>query len=247
MKRAGWGVAAAAFLMVAVVVGYSVLREKREASAQEQPDTPQRATDLPGGGGGSPWLTSVVPTTGKPNQVVHMINTALASAIDTISVEVYKDEDTPGSWARVTSLKSLGPEALVYELQPLHDGTVLVRFGDGKHGARPPKARKGIRLRYPAGLGGEGQCTSLEIETSPAGGRRSMHWARGTVWDESAEVLRKHAGEQVFEVTTLRALGDGFTEIKLYEVPGARLHTFLTEANDWLVEGQTIVSVGPRR
>jgi len=134
----------------------------------------------------------------------------------------------------------------VYELQPLHDGTVLVRFGDGKHGARPPEARKGVRLRCPAGLGGEGQCTPLEVGASPPKNGDSTRWALGKVWDESADVLRKHAAGGIFEITTLRPVDDGFTEIKLYEVPGARLHTFLTEADEWLAKGQSIVSVGPQ-
>jgi hypothetical protein len=187
-----------------------------------------------------------VSTTGKPNQVVYMLNTGLASAIDTISVEVYNEEGTPVSWQRVESLENVGSDARVYELQPLHDGTVLVRFGDGEHGARPPEGRKGVRLRYPGGVGGEGQSATLEIGSKRLGAGGSVDWAQGTVWDESADVLRKHAAERVFEVITLRKMDGGDTGITLYEVPGRSLDAFLAHREDWLTGDETVVSVGVR-
>lgn len=245
MRRAGWGVAVAGLLGVAVLVGCPTLREKRQASAQQGPGQTQQAVDQLGpGGGGSPWRTSVVPTTGKPDQVVYMLNTGLASAIEAISVEVYDGEGTPVSWQRVESLEHVGPDARVYELQPLHDGTVLVRFGDGKHGACPLEARKGVRLRYPADVGGEGQSAALEIGTTPLAAGGSVDWAQGTVWDESADVLLEHAAERVFEVITLRKIDGGDTRIMLYEVPGRLLDTFLARRGDWLAEDETVVSVG---
>ena len=249
MRSAGWSVAVAALLTVAAAIGWLATRERRKASAQEEQTVAQRAADprVPAGGG-SPWRTSVVATNGKPDQVIHLVNTGLVSAIDAISVEVYNKEGTPVSWTRVTSLENMGPEDLVYELQPLHDGTVLIRFGDGEHGARPPAApRKGVRVRYPAGVGGEGQCTTLETGTSPFGRGDSVDWARGMVRGASADVLREHAAQQTFEVVTLRPADEGQTEIKLHEVPGRRLHAFLIEGEDWLAEGETVVSVGVRR
>jgi len=249
MRSAGWSVAVAVLLTAVVVIGWLATRERRKASAQEDQPGTQQAADQPGpAGGGSPWRTSVVPTTGKPSQVVHLVNTGLASAIDAISVEVYNQEGTPVSWTRVTSLENMGPEDRVYELQALHDGTVLVRFGDGKHGARPPAApRKGVRVRYPADVGGDGQSTTLETGTSPFGRGGVVDWAQGTLWDESADALREHAAERVFEVITLRPTDEGQTEIKLYEVPGRRLHAFVTEGEDWLAEGETVVSMGVRQ
>ncbi len=245
MRRAGWGVALAALLGVAVLVGCPTLREKRGASAQQRAGETQQTVDQPGpGGGGSPWWSSVVPTTGKPNQVVYMLNTGLASAIETISVEVYNEEGTPVLWRRVESLEHVGRDALVYELQPLHDGTVLVRFGDGKHGACPPEARTGVRLRYLSGVGGEGQSATLRIGTKPLAAGGSVDWAQGTVWDESAEVLREHAAERVFEVITLRKTEGGSTRITLYEVPGRSLDAFLADRGDWLAGDETVVSVG---
>ena len=74
-----------------------------------------------------------------------------------------------------------------------------------------------------------------------------MAGARGRGRGASADVLRRHAAEQTFEVITLRPTDDGQTEIKLYEVPGRRLHAFLIEGEDWLAEGETVVSVGVRQ
>jgi len=247
MRSAGRGVAIAALLVVMVGGVWRLLSERCNASIQEEQIETQQAADQAGPAGcGSPWRTSVVPTTGKPNQVVHLVNTGLASAIEAVAVEVYDEAGTPVSWTRVTSLEHLGPEALVYELQPGHDGTVLVRFGDGKHGACPLEARKGVRIRYPADVGGEGQCTTLEIGTSPIGDGGSVDWAQGTLWDESAEALRQHATERIFEVTTLRATDGDRTDIKLYDVPGRWLHMFLSEGGHWLAEGEIVVSVGVR-
>ena len=244
MRSAAWGVAVAALLMVTVGIGWLVLRDRCRASAQEEQSGTQRAADQPGpAGGSSMWWTSWVSTTGKPNQVVHLVNTDMASAIDPISVEVYDEEGTPESWSRVESLEHVGPEASAYELQPLHDGTVLIRFGDGKHGACPLEALRGVRVRH---VSSEGQSTTMEIGTSPFGRGGSVDWAQGTVWNESADLLRQHAAERVFEVTTLRAMDGGETGYKLYEVPGRWLHTFLAESGDWLAEGETVVSVGVR-
>ena len=244
MRSAGWGAAIAALLMVTVGIGWLVLRERCKASAQEEQSETQRAADQPGpAGAGSMWWTSVLPTTGKPDQVVYLVNTGMASAMGPISVEVYNEEGTPVSWSRVESLEHVGPEARAYELQPLHDGTVLIRFGDGKHGACPPQARRGVRVRH---VSGKGQSTTLEMGASPLGRDGSLDWAQGTVWNESADLLRQHAADRLFEVVTLRVIdGDG-TRYKLYVLPGRSLHTFLTEPGGWLAEGETIVSVGVR-
>jgi len=242
MGTARWGIGA--LLLVMVGVGWLLLRGRFDAAAQQGADETQKATDLPGPRArGSMFSTSWVSTSGKPNQIVHLVNTDLASAIDTVSVEVYEEEGTPTAWTRVTSLKALDPEARVYEAQPLHDGTVLIRFGDGKHGACPPKASRGVRVRH---VCSGGQTTTMQ--KGPIRSRRgvSVSWARGTVWRKSADLLRERAAERIFEVITLRTTARGEAEYKLYEVPGGRLHTFLTGSGDWLAEGETFVSVGVR-
>jgi len=131
----------------------------------------------------------------------------------------------------------------VYELQPLHDGAVLVRFGDGEHGACPPERERGVRVRH---VGGSGQTTTLETGIVSFGGAGTINVASGPVWNETADILRQHASERIFEVITLQKVADGDTEYKLYEVPGERLHAFLVEEDDWPAEGETIVSIGPR-
>ena len=242
MKSRRWIAAAVVSLALTTAIGLLSPRYGCRASGQEANPERGQEVDAPGAAGGSRWWTSVLPSTGKPNQVIHVGNPGIGLAVGPITVDVYDEDGKLTSWGRVTSLENVGPEARAYELQPLHDGTVLIRFGDGEHGARPPEGEPGVRVRH---VGGSGQTTTLE--TGPTSFRRvgTINGARGTVWDHTADALRQHAAERVFEVITLREVNDGDTEYRLYEVPGDRLHAFLVE-EDWLVEGEIVASVGPR-
>lgn len=63
-------------------------------------------------------------------------------------------------WRRVPDLGKAGPNDLSYEVRVGDNGSLSIRFGDGRHGARPPAGEVLVRARYR--LGGAG----------PAGGVR---------------------------------------------------------------------------
>jgi hypothetical protein len=56
-------------------------------------------------------------------------------------------------WNRVPDLDGAGPDDAVYEVRLDDDGSLHVRFGDGKHGARPPAGEVHVRARYSVGGG----------------------------------------------------------------------------------------------
>lgn len=56
-------------------------------------------------------------------------------------------------WRQAPDLDSAGPNDPVYELRIGDDGSLKVRFGDGKRGARPPAGEILVRARYRVGGG----------------------------------------------------------------------------------------------
>jgi len=59
-------------------------------------------------------------------------------------------------WRRVSDLGSAGPDDRVYATDVGENGSLQIRFGDGKHGARPPTGEILIRARYRVGGGQAG-------------------------------------------------------------------------------------------
>lgn len=60
-------------------------------------------------------------------------------------------------WRSVPDLGSAGPNDPVYELRLDEAGSLSIRFGDGKHGARPPAGDVVVQARYRLGTGKAGQ------------------------------------------------------------------------------------------
>jgi hypothetical protein len=60
-------------------------------------------------------------------------------------------------WRQVPDLDSAGPNDPFYELSVDDDGSLSIRFGDGKHGARPPAGEVLVRARYKVGVGKAGR------------------------------------------------------------------------------------------
>jgi len=58
------------------------------------------------------------------------------------------------AWRRVDSLTDCGPDDRAYEVRTNADGTGVVLFGDGIHGARLPTGRENIVASYAVGIGG---------------------------------------------------------------------------------------------
>src|SRR5262249_58929726 len=57
-------------------------------------------------------------------------------------------------WREVASLQDAGPDDAVYVVSRQDDGSATVRFGDGRHGRRPPTgARVSAAYRQGAGHG----------------------------------------------------------------------------------------------
>lgn len=57
-------------------------------------------------------------------------------------------------WREVASLQDAGPDDAVYVVSRQADGSAIVRFGDGRHGRRPPTgARVSAAYRQGAGNG----------------------------------------------------------------------------------------------
>jgi len=51
-------------------------------------------------------------------------------------------------WLPVKSLENSSPNDQHYSVRTEEDGTSVIEFGDGEHGARPPAGTRTIRLRY---------------------------------------------------------------------------------------------------
>jgi hypothetical protein len=56
-------------------------------------------------------------------------------------------------WRQVDDLGNAGPSDAVYAVRVGDDGSLHVRFGDGKRGARPPAGEIQVRARYRVGGG----------------------------------------------------------------------------------------------
>jgi hypothetical protein len=80
-----------------------------------------------------------------------------------IAFDVVPDEAQPVSvtvsgqqWRQVSDVGSAGPTDAVYAVRIGDDGSLHVRFGDGKRGARPPAGEVLVRARYRVGGGQAG-------------------------------------------------------------------------------------------
>lgn len=80
-----------------------------------------------------------------------------------IAFDVIPDEEQAVSvtvagetWRQVPDLDSAGPSDAVYAVRIGDDGSLHVRLGDGKRGARPPTGEIQVRARYWVGGGQAG-------------------------------------------------------------------------------------------
>jgi len=136
-----------------IVVGLTGCPRK---GVEPPPPDPTLAEALPGP---SPTSTAWLGGSGKPNLVLEVLDKDAPPA--TITVELYLEGgggEGGGveSWDRVEDLSAAGPEDKVFSVEPRADGTSLIRFGDGKHGAIPRAGDKVFRIRYAGGSMGHG-------------------------------------------------------------------------------------------
>lgn len=77
-------------------------------------------------------------------------------------------------WTPVDSLYGKGPSDKVYTVRLDDDGVPIVRFGDGKQGARLPTGQQNVTATYRTGIGAEGEVdagTLTLLKTRPFGVR----------------------------------------------------------------------------
>ncbi len=243
MRRAQWGVVLTALVTVGLVGGGLALRHKARAVVAQEGK--EQGPALEGGHPGpapSAFWTAYLGSSGKANQLLHIIDEGCAAA--TIGVEVRGADGQLSSWERVESLEQAGPDDRVFVVEVEDDGTAMVRFGDGKHGAIPPAGEKGFRVRYIAGGGAGGEVVAVETGARRLGRAGQVDWTRETVSEATVELLRQRAAEKRYRVTTLRESPDGGAVVTRYETSGRWLHVMLYDLDEGPGEGQTVLSVG---
>ena len=75
-------------------------------------------------------------------------------------------------WEAVPALGQAGPEDAVYEVRHADDGTVTIRFGDGKTGRRLPTGLVNVTAAYRSGIGLDGEVPEeaiSQLKTKPLG------------------------------------------------------------------------------
>jgi hypothetical protein len=67
------------------------------------------------------------------------------------------------AWRRVDDLSDLGPTDTGYRLRTGADGSAVVEFGDGRHGARLPTGVENVTARYRVGSGRAGNVPAGQV------------------------------------------------------------------------------------
>lgn len=70
-------------------------------------------------------------------------------------------------WTEVPSLVEVGPHDRVYRLLNAEDGTALLLFGDGTHGARLPTGMENVTATYRVGIGADGAMQAGQLALLP--------------------------------------------------------------------------------
>jgi predicted phage baseplate assembly protein len=124
-------------------------------------------------------------------------------------------------WEETPTLLGRGPDERVYTLRRDDDGATVVRFGDGRTGARLPTGRGNVVAGYRAGLGTDGRVragTLTNPRTRPVGLRRVTNPgpASGGANPESAGQTRTSAPNTVRtfgRVVSLRDFEDAALQV----------------------------------
>ncbi len=242
MGRAAWAVALALLVTAGLVAAGSTGCQRVARVAAEEMPIRDRARDAAqlAQAPSATW-TAVVESTGKPNQGVHILDAGVPPQL--VQVEVRGPDGRLSSWIRVASLDAAGPDDHVFVVEVEDDGTAIVRFGDGQHGARPPAHEKGIRVRYHGGSGGAGQVVAVETGVRRLGDGGEAAWTARTVDKATADSLRERAGKTRYRVTMLRALADGRAVVTRYDVSGSHLNALLATRKAGLRDGESVLSV----
>lgn len=188
----------------------------------------------------SQYTTSTIDSTGKPNQALHLTDPDVPAHM--VGVSVLGKDDKLTAWEPVESLKRAGPKDRVFTVEARADGTTVIRFGDGKHGAVPPAGGRNIRVRYIGGAGAQGQ-TVLQHIGSRALTAELAGPSTETIDAPAAQALRKHARARTYQVTTGKDHADGSATVTTYDVSGRDLDQALREIQRQSKQAGKIVSV----
>lgn len=102
---------------------------------------------LGSGDAGVPWQSFTL----AQSPLTHVRSAEAGGAESTLEVRVGGVR-----WAEVPSFYGRGPRERVYVTRPDTEGNVVVRFGDGVAGARPPSGDENVTATYRKGTGREG-------------------------------------------------------------------------------------------
>jgi predicted phage baseplate assembly protein len=116
-------------------------------------------------------------------------------------------------WEQVATLHAAGPLDRVYTLQRDHDGSTVVGFGDGTHGARLPTGVENVRGTYRKGIGLAGQVAAgqLSLPQTPPPGLEAVTnpaAAGGAADPDAAQDIRRLAPRTVLTLDRLVSVQD---------------------------------------
>jgi predicted phage baseplate assembly protein len=116
-------------------------------------------------------------------------------------------------WREQSSLLAAGSGDRVYETRRNEDGNVIVQFGDGQRGARPPTGQVNLRATYRKGLGSPGMVAAGQLSQAidrPAGLNAVSNpaAASGGADPDGAEDARRSAPLHVLTLERVVSLDD---------------------------------------
>ncbi|MGH7062542.1 MAG: putative baseplate assembly protein [Stellaceae bacterium] len=116
-------------------------------------------------------------------------------------------------WHEEPNLLGAGPRDRVFETRRNDAGGVIVQFGDGQHGARPPTGQVNIRATYRKGLGSAGMVATGQLSQAidrPAGLNAVSNpvAASGGADPDTAEEVRRSAPLHVLTLDRVVSLED---------------------------------------
>ena len=186
----------------------------------------------------------------KGRPLTHTATGQSASASLTIRVGGVEWEEVPYLWGSA-------PDAKVYRLVHASDGTTVVEFGDGVHGARLPTGAENIIASYRTGIGlaGEvapGRASLLSRRPTGIDGAFNPAAFSGAADPESADMIRENAPRAVLTLDRLVSLRDYEDFARSYPGIGKAMASSLSEGQRRLVHltiasesGQPILQTDP--
>lgn len=116
-------------------------------------------------------------------------------------------------WREVPTFFGHGPNERIYVTRLADDGTVTVRFGDGRSGARLPSGTENVRAVYRKGTGIEGNVKAAQLSLLPArplGVKEVVNPEKSAGGDdpESLDQARENAPLTVLTLDRLVSLSD---------------------------------------